>query len=93
MPKKYPDSFCQISNKYVLKLKKNMYGLTDASLMWHEHCTQGLIEQGFQCLMIDPCLFYKSGLVMILFVDDVCIFGTSKELINNFIELLKRSEN
>lgn len=80
-------------NEYVLKLKTNFYGLTDGNLTLHEHCTKGLIDRGFTRSNVDPCLFCKRDLVLILCVDDCCIFGTSKEKINEFVESLKRPES
>ena len=88
-----PAGYKNLNGDYVLKLKKNFYGLCDGNLTWHEHCTKGLVERGFKSSKIDPCLFYKEGIVLILYVDDCCIFGTSKEKITEFIESLKRPKN
>ena len=32
------------SRKHLLKLRKNLYGLKDAGLTWHEHLLKGLLK-------------------------------------------------
>ena len=61
-------------NDYVLKLIKNLYGLRDASKTWFEHLKKGLLDLGFKPSAIDPCIFYKRGLTLIVYVDDCLIF-------------------
>ena len=34
-------------NKHLLKLQKNLYGLKDGQVTWHEHIKAGLLSQGF----------------------------------------------
>ena len=80
-----PFGYSNPKKLYVLKLKSNFYGLADASLTWFQHCKKGLIERGIVSSKIDPCLFYKKGLILILYVDNACIFRTSKELIYKFV--------
>ena len=78
------------NNQCTLKLKSNFCVLTDASLIWNEHCTKGLQDRGFTRSNVDPCLFYKEDLILILYADNCCIFRTSNDKINEFIESLKR---
>jgi len=80
-------------NNNILKLKINFYSLIDRNLTWHEYCTKSLESHSFTGLSIDPCLFYKKDLILILYVDDYCIFRTSKAKINKFLESLKRLRN
>ena len=42
--------------KYVLKLKKNLYGLKQASYNWSELLKAGLLQLGFKQSEVDPCL-------------------------------------
>ena len=64
-----------------LKLKKNMRGLSDASLSWCYHCEKGLLDKGFKNSIIDPFLLYKEDLVVMLCANGAYAFGTSKEVI------------
>ena len=60
--------------KYLLKLKKNVYGLKDAGRTWHEHLKQGLLDRHFVQSKVDPCIFYKGTLILLIYVDDVICF-------------------
>ena len=82
-----------MNNDCILKLRKHFYGLCDGNLTWYEHYTKGLIDRDFRSSKIDPCLFYKKGIVIIMHVDYCCIFGTSREKINEFTESLKRPKD
>ena len=64
----------------VVKLIKNVYGLADASLTWHNHLKKGLSEFGFKQSEVDPCLFFKGQVMFILYVDDgICLSPTKKD--------------
>ncbi|MCP4479271.1 MAG: hypothetical protein GY818_14390 [Planctomycetaceae bacterium] len=45
------------SSKYVLRLRKSLYGLKQASANWHEMLKKGLILRGFKESLADPCVF------------------------------------
>ena len=57
-------------SKYVLKLKKNLYGLKQASFNWSEMLKSGLIEIGFTPSKVDPCVYYKDNIICAVYVDD-----------------------
>ena len=73
----------------VLKLKRCVYGLKQAPLTFYEHLSNGLMSRGWKRSKIDPCLFYKNGLVCLCYVDDCLFFATNETLISNKIELLR----
>ena len=70
---------------YVLKLKKSLYGLKQASLNWFEKLKQGLTDRGFRPSAIDPCLYLKVNMILLTYVDDCIIFSPSKESIDRLI--------
>ena len=45
--------------EYVLKLRKNLYGLADASYNWFQKLTEGLESEGFKRSEIDQCVFLR----------------------------------
>ena len=73
-----------------LKLIKNVYGLCDASLTWHNHLKKGLISRGFKQSEVDPCLFIKGQTILILHVDDACLCGPNKREIQDIIKSLQK---
>ena len=73
------------SKCYILKLNKSLYVLKQASLNWFEKLKQGLIDRGFHPSVIDPCLYFKKGMIIITYVDDCIIVSNSMKDINNFL--------
>ena len=77
---------------YLLKLKKNVYGLKDAGRTWHEHLKKGLLDRGFKQGTVDPCVFYKGTLILLIYVDDVICFCPEDKPIDDFIASMERPE-
>ena len=78
-------------NKHVLKLQKNLYGLKDGQVTWHEHIKTGLLSPGFRQSKVDTCLFIKGTVLLVLYVDDAAIFLPNAAAINREIMSLKQS--
>ena len=72
-----PQGFDDDSKTHVLLLKKNLYGLKQASSSWFEKLRLGLKQQGFVQSKIDSCCFMKSDLIFLVFVDDCLLFSRS----------------
>ena len=77
---------------YLLKLKKNIYGLKDAGRTWHEHLKKGLLARGFEQGKVDPCVFYRGNLILLIYVDDVICFCPEDKPIDDFIESMQKAE-
>jgi hypothetical protein len=71
------------------KLNKSLYGLKQASLNWFEKLKQGLIDRGFHPSAIDPCLYFKKGMIIITYVDDCIIVSNSMKDIKTFVKSMK----
>jgi hypothetical protein len=54
----------------VLRLHKSLYGLRQAPRTFFEKLRAGLLERGWTQSLIDPCLFLKSGMMCVVYVDD-----------------------
>ena len=74
----------------VLKLIKSLYGLKQAPLRWFERLRDGLLKRGFEQSQLDPWLFYKRGLILLIYVDDCLFFGSEGDLINKEIQDLEK---
>ena len=79
-----------LNGNTMLRLIKNLYGLKDAGLTWFEHISKGLTDRGWKPSNIDPCLFTKGNVVLVLYVDDAYLTGPNKAEIDEAIESLKR---
>ena len=78
-------------NKHLLQLQKNLYGLKDGQVTWHEHIKAGLLSQGFHQSKVDPCLFIKGTVLLVVYVDDAALFSPNSAALNREITSLKRS--
>jgi hypothetical protein len=67
----------QSGSDKVLHLLKSLYGLRQAPRTFFEKLKAGLEERGWTQSEIDPCLFMKSGMLCVVYVDDT-IFASAK---------------
>jgi hypothetical protein len=65
----------------VWKLKKAVYGLTQASREWNKHLDQCLQAMGYRSLQKEPCIYWHRDKDQILgvFVDDIVSAGLLKD--------------
>jgi hypothetical protein len=76
-------------------LMKSLYGLKQAPKQWHEKFDVTLISAGFSINEADRCVYYRhgggQGVILYLYVDDILIFGTSLDVINEVKTFLCQS--
>jgi hypothetical protein len=79
----------------VCRLRKFLYGLKQASKQWHEKFDRTLISVGFVVNEADTCVYYRFGggkvVILCLYVDDILIFRTSTNVINDVKLFLSQS--
>ncbi|KAJ0028636.1 hypothetical protein Pint_36096 [Pistacia integerrima] len=77
---------------YVCKLQKALYGLKQAPRAWFDRFSAFLLKFGFFCSLADPSLFVFhsefGSLILLLYVDDILLTGSTPELVKRFITLL-----
>jgi len=63
-------------DKVVLELRKNLYGQKQVGHIWYKHLARLLIEEhGFTQSTADECIFYRDGIILLIYVDDtICVF-------------------
>jgi hypothetical protein len=61
-------------NTHILKLLKNLYGQKQAGRVWKKHLTSGLLKIGFVQSRGDECVFYRDGVIFMVYVDDEIFF-------------------
>ena len=76
----------------VLKLNKSLYGLVQAPLVWGNHLSEKLLKLGFKQGENDPCIYFGKGMLILVYVDDVLVFGPSQEHIDDMLGNLKNSK-
>ena len=73
-----------------LKLLQNLHGLKDAGATWFNHLRKGLIEDSkFKQSLVDPCLFCRGQVILVIHVDDCLIFTPKKSEADNLIQELE----
>ncbi|WVZ55766.1 hypothetical protein U9M48_006388 [Paspalum notatum var. saurae] len=82
-----PDGFVvKGQESQVCKLLKSLYGLKQAPKQWHEKFDTTLISAGFAVNEANSCMYYRYGggkrVILCLYVDDILIFGTDIDVIN-----------
>ena len=90
---------CEVpEEEYVCLLLKNLYGLRQVSKTFYEYLRDTLtvpeLEDGnglgFKQSFIDPCVFYRNGVILISWVDDCLIFTKNQKLALELIEGLQK---
>jgi hypothetical protein len=76
----------------VLKLKRTLYGLKQLPCYSFEYFTARLIQQGLTASKFDPCLFMSNSLILIIYVDDILIYGRTGDEISTFIDCMKSED-
>jgi hypothetical protein len=93
---KQPEGFIVQGQEHkVCKLVKSLYGLKQAPKQWHEKFDKVILSNGFRIHQSDKCVYSKfignKGVIICLYVDDMLIFGTDLESIQNTKEILSSS--
>ena len=87
--------FIKAPKHFLLKLKRSIYGLKQASRIWYELLAEVLISSGLIRSYVDNCLFFKYNsnrqitLIVLIHVDDLMIAGADHSEIQYLKEVLK----
>ena len=80
-------SIAQGQENLVCKLRKSLYGLKQAPRQWYKKFDSFMHRIGFKRCEADYCCYVKSFdnsyIILLLYVDDMLIVGSSTEEINN----------
>ena len=92
IPKGYKTPKDENSHPMVLKLIQNIYGQKQGPKVWGDFLHQGLTKASFKQSQVDPCLYYRPGLIFLVYIDDCLLLSTKDELINQGIKDLQAAE-
>jgi hypothetical protein len=88
-----PEGYRNESTTLVWKLKKSLYGLKQSGKNWNEHIHSFFSENRFTRFGADPCVYVRKdssgSVILILWVDDIVLSGTTLEYIDKIKTLLK----
>ena len=76
------------SSQYILKLRKSLYGLKQASLNWHNMLKTALLSRGFVESVSDPCVYITKDLIVLVYVDDCILISKNESVITDFVQSL-----
>ena len=78
--------------QYVLKLRKNLYGLKDASATFWEKTRDTLVSKryGFVQGNVDQCLFIRNDCILVTYVDDCLCFSRDPKVLDDIVSLLEK---
>ncbi|UYV76700.1 hypothetical protein LAZ67_14001823 [Cordylochernes scorpioides] len=83
--RKYPERVC--------RLKKAIYGLKQAGIVWHERLDNELKYLGLKQIQSDNCVYIKhhEGILLVaIYVDDLIIAAEREDTLKSFKESIKR---
>ncbi|KAL0546825.1 hypothetical protein IC582_016743 [Cucumis melo] len=90
MPESYNSNYRELC---LIKLQRSLYELKQSGRMWYNRLSEYLLKEGYQNNSICPCVFIKKSqlgfAIITVYVDDLNIIGTPKEL-SKTIEYLKK---
>jgi hypothetical protein len=77
------------SKDHVLKLLKNIYGQKQAGRVWNSFLVDKLTSIGFQHSTIDDCVFFRSKVVFMVYVDDGIFIGDNDSQLTTAINKIR----
>ena len=80
------------SRRYILKLQKSLCRLNQADHNWFEKLSNALGNLSINPIKVDPFVFIRDDIIVLVYVDDCLIFSRDKDKINQLIDKLKNKE-
>ena len=85
-----PRGFVSKRSGTCLKLIRSLYGAAFSPRLWYEHLTKIILELGFTKSNLDPCLFLKPNIYLIIYVDDVGIAYKTECAVTELMKQLEK---
>jgi hypothetical protein len=86
---RFPAGFEHKNDKWALKLKRNLYGLVQASRNWFLNLSAIYERLGFKQSKSDPCLFLRKDMIIVLYTDDCLLYARDTTDIDKFVKTLR----
>jgi len=76
---------------FVLKMIRNIYGQKQAGQVWNKYLHRILSKLGFVQSQVDECVYYRDGVIYLLYTDDSIPASRSEAKIRQAIIDIERS--
>jgi hypothetical protein len=86
---RFPAGFEHKNEKWALKLKRNLYGLIQASRNWFLKLSAIYERLGFKQSKSDPCLFLRKDMIIVLYTNDFLLYARDTKYIDSFVKTLR----
>jgi transcriptional regulator GlxA family with amidase domain len=70
---------------YALHLINNLYGQKQARKVWNDFLTEALHTIGFTQSKNDPCMYWRTSTIIIIYTDDTIVSGPVQKDIDQAI--------
>jgi hypothetical protein len=74
-----PRGFHRGNGDKVIRLKRTLYGLKQSPRYFFKYLSDRLLKLGISPSKYDPCLFMNKALIVIIYVNDILIYGRHKK--------------
>ena len=72
-----------------LRLRRSLYGLRRSPKLFYETCIAGFKKLGFVPSSFDPCLLFRKGMMVVVYVDDCGVGAADPSEIDKLIDDLR----
>jgi hypothetical protein len=86
---RFPAGFKNKNDKWALKLKRNLYGLVQASRNCFLKLSAIYGRLGFKQSKSDPCIFLRKDMIIVLYTDDCLLYARDTKDIDSFVKTLR----
>ena len=87
-----PRGFHRGNGNEVRCLKRTLYGMKQSPQYFCAYITERLVKQNLHASKFDHCLFMNESLIVIIYVDNILIYGRTEAEIDSLIERLKNDD-
>jgi hypothetical protein len=85
----FPTGYEHLNNEWAIKLKRDLYGMVQASRTWFLKLSKIYEGLGFKQSKSDPCLFLRKDMIIVLYADDCLLYAKNTNIIDKFIKILR----
>jgi hypothetical protein len=82
----FPAGFEHKNEKWAVTLKRNLYGLIQASRNWFLKLSAIYERLGFKQSKSDPCLFLRKDMIFVLYTEDCLLYARDTKEIDSFVK-------